>query len=116
MGARLSGRGSCSKASITKELIKMFGKMTSYNDVNGHKLYEFDRVKCSINGEAAKGTIIFRQYPSSDHIKPVVIADRTFWKGPKPVFVSIESKLELLDEDADMNFCHDYDWRATKKA
>ena len=88
----------------------MYGKLTQYQDSNGRRLWEFDRIQNLKT--MAKATVIFRDYPDFPGCVAYALKDDgTFCDLDKFGFFEA-----IPNEEADLDFCAKYDYRRTKVA
>jgi hypothetical protein len=100
-----------------------YGRRTPYVDVNGKKLYEYDRVSVCRDSKEFVGTIINSANPyEPENFK--IILDRIYWSGTTPMFENFENVRLLNENDPGYRFyspvmtlkefCNTYDYHSAQ--
>ena len=89
--------------------MSMFGKMTGFKDGNGKNVYEFDRIRR--RSDNAEATVIYRDYPSNEHVKPYALND----DGSFCTLTNFGSFDIIINQEANQRVCKQYDYRRTLK-
>ena len=81
-----------------------YGKLTNLRDVNGKKVYEFDRIECL--GSKAKATVMYKNPPFKENEPVYALLD-----NGQVQEIENFGRFKILDEEANQDFVKKFDYR-----